>query len=125
MSQDRKHNPKGNYPVSKAILSAIADNPERPMVIAVLAVLLDPEDKTIVRISAKQQGPRLPKKSTRADIAAAYIQHITQRDFRYDPFATKELRRRGIERVRDWWEREGRGLHGFKSAGVRRRGGIR
>ncbi|MEE9297228.1 MAG: hypothetical protein V3W34_19990 [Phycisphaerae bacterium] len=126
LEDDLPAGPKGKKnAVSKAILTAIADQPQRPMVIAILAVLLDPEDEVVVRISTRNKEPSRPSKSTRADAAATYIQYITQRDFRYDPFAEPELRHKAIERVRDWWEREGRGLHGFESARVRRHGGIR
>ncbi len=124
LEHDLPANQEGKNAVSKAILKGVAQQKDRPMAIPLLAVALYPDD-TVGIPTGLSSKVKLPSAATRADLAAALIQQLTERNFRYDPSAAKELRRKGIERVRDWWEREGRGLYGVDNAGIRRGGGIR
>ena len=88
--------------------------------------LLDRLKKTEAEIT--KSAPRATRsmgEGSRVDIAAEHIQRLTQRNFRYDRQAEPSVRIKAIQRIRDWWENEGRGLYGFTSARVQRTGGIR
>ncbi len=110
---------------SGGIIAGVTTKLNRPMAIPLLASVLDPSDQTFLKVNNLPKHIVFPTSPTRADVAAAVIQDFARQNLRYNPNATPEIRRRGIERVRQWWEREGRGLYGFENLSVRRGGGIR
>lgn len=112
--------------LSRNILKGVAFAKESRMAVPLLALALDPEDQGQIGPGyPRELQDVLPATATRADFAAVLIQNLTQRNFRYDSDAPPELRRKGIERIRRWWEGEGRSLYGMENARVRRGGGIR
>jgi len=118
---DKTLNSKTRNNESRAILAAMRDSQNR-LAIPVLAEGLYVEDPLRDRMV---QQRRSPHGESRSDLAAEYIQRLTQRDFRYDPKASAPSRSKAIERIRAWWEKEGRGLYGFQSDRARQAGGIR
>jgi hypothetical protein len=126
LEDDLAQNGSAGNSASKTILRTVVEEDEGPMTIPLLAVALDPEDDVVLDGAIRPSFDLLlPQSPTRADVAAAAVQQLTRRDFRYDPAARPELRRKAITRIRDWWDREGRGLYEFESPTVRRGGAIR
>ncbi len=112
---------------ARNILRGITLALESRMAIPLLAIALDPQDTTTIGTGvAREIQELLPDGgATRADLAAALIQQETRRNFRYDAEAEPEFRRKGIARIRDWWEREGSAVYRFENARSRRGDGIR
>ncbi|NOT01117.1 MAG: hypothetical protein HOP29_10860 [Phycisphaerales bacterium] len=124
MHDDRAVDPKSRNPVSRVILAALGGSTNN-LAIPVLAEALYTDDEMIdVRVTGGVAAQQIAGGS-RADSAALHIQRLTQRDFRYDPAAPADVRRKGIERIREWWESQGKGLYGFDGDRLRRTGGIR
>ena len=121
VAEDKHLNQKTKNQVSKTILQALEKTDNR-LAIPVLAEAVDVEDPIVDSAPLRS---RAANNRSRADIAAEHIQRLTQRDFRYDPQAKKSARIKAIERIRRWWENEGRAFYGFGAARVRRTGGIR
>lgn len=110
-----------NPAVNGRILRELSST-NNPLAIPVFAAALFEAAKLPVLESKKSQG------STdwlQADLAVEHIQRLSGRDFRFDANAPTKSRLKTIERVRVWWETEGRGLYGFQSARLHRGGGIR
>ncbi len=120
---DKAPNSKTQNRLSRMVLEAMRDAQNR-LAIPVLAEALDVED-ALRNQPLQHQLQRGGRVSSRAGVAAEYIQRLTQRDFRFDPKASASSRAKAIERIREWWEKEGRGLYGFRSDRARQTGGIR
>lgn len=124
MHDDRPVDGKTRNAVSRLILSELASSMNH-LAIPVLAEALDTQDEMIdLRLHGGVAAQQVQSMS-RADAAALHIQRLTRRDFRYDPAAPADVRRKGIERIREWWESQGKGLYGFDGDRLRRTGGIR
>lgn len=122
VAEDKTVNTHTKNKASREILLAMKDTDNR-LAIPVFAEALDVEDKVAdVKPASNRRGTPLV---SRAELAAKHIQRLTGRDFRFDERASVESRKKAIERVRDWWEKEGRGLYGFEARRLRRTGGIR
>jgi hypothetical protein len=116
---------KGAKSPCHVILRCAAERKERRMTLPLLACALNPEDDVMMPGSFRNKGLKLPKKPTRADLAASAIQAITGINFRYNAWSATTNRRRAIARVQEWWASEGQSLFGYDADAIRRVGGIR
>lgn len=114
--------PAVNARILKELASKSNPSKNSPLAIPVFAAALF-EAGELPALDAKnsQQSPGW----TQANLAVEHIQRLSGRDFRFDPNAPAKSRLKTIERVRVWWETEGRALYGFQSARLHRNGGIR
>jgi hypothetical protein len=122
VAQDKPVNTRTRNEISREILLAMAKTQNR-LAIPVFAEALGVEDDVVE--SDAQPSRRGAPLVSRAELAAKHIQRLTGRDFRFDERASAKSRENAIERVRAWWEAEGKGLYGFETRRLRRTGGIR
>jgi hypothetical protein len=122
VAKDKPVNNRTKNKVSREILLAMEETDNR-LAIPVFAEALDVEDK-VADVTPQPNRRGVPLVS-RAELAAKHIQRLTGRDFRFNDRASVTSRKKAIQRVREWWREEGRGLYGFEARRLRRTGGIR
>lgn len=133
-----KYGGRREYAVLRRILTTTSAGPSKPnvdrMILRELSATKNPLaipvfaaalfDAKELPVANSKQSPRAPDWS-RANLAVENLQRLLGRDFRFDPQAPVESRLKTIERVRVWWETEGRGLYGLRGTRLHRGGGIR
>ncbi len=95
--------------ISRMVLEAISKS-DNLWSVPVLMAYLDVDDDMKRTVSLNFRASAV---ESRADLAAMLLQRITGQDFRFELDASIALRGKAIGRIREWWDREGRGVYGF------------